>query len=220
VAWLDADVLLARNDWAREAARLLERYVVVQPFSHCVRLPRRATTCEPATLPFGPGEGELFYGIARGIHAHGRRSLGRYTDHGHTGFAWVARRSLLERHSLYDANLLGNGDTDIAHAMFGSTAYWGLQKLGEQARAHLRRWAEPFGADVRGSVGYVDGVLTHLWHGDQQHRLYDRPLDVLLEFDPERDLAIGPDGLYRWARASTELRAWSADYFGHRREDG
>ena len=220
VAWLDADVLFAREDWAAETARLLEDHVVVQPFSHCVRLSPGATACEPATLPFGPGEGELFYGVARGIHAHGRRSLDRYADHGHTGFAWAARRSLLDRHSLYDANLLGNGDTDIAHAMFGSTSYWGLRKLGERARAHLRRWAEPLAADVDRSVAYVDGVLTHLWHGDQQHRLYDRPLDVLLGFDPERDLEIGPDGLYRWGAASPELKAWSLDYFAQRREDG
>jgi hypothetical protein len=220
VAWLDADVLIARPDWAEETSRLLERHLVVQPFSHCVRLPEGAATCEPATLPVGSGEGELFYGIAWGVHAKGRRSLRRYGDHGHTGFAWAARRRLLERHTLYDANLLGNGDTDIAHAMFGSTRYWGLQKLGEQARAHLRRWAEPFASDVGRSVAYVDGVLTHLWHGSQQHRLYDRPLDVLHAFDPERDLVVGRDGLYRWADAASELRAWSRSYFADRREDG
>jgi hypothetical protein len=220
VAWLDADVLIGRFDWVEQTSRLLERHVVVQPFSHCVRLPEGATTCEPATLPFGPGEGELFYGIAWGVQAHGRRSLHHYGDHGHTGFAWAARRRLLERHTLYDANLLGNGDTDIAHAMFGSTSYWGLQKLGEPARAHLRRWAEPFAADVGRSVAYVDGVLTHLWHGSQEHRLYDRPLDVLRAFDPDRDLTVGPDGLYRWADAQSALRDWSRRYFADRREDG
>ena len=220
VAWLDADVLFARSDWAVETSRLLRDHVVVQPFSHCVRLPAGATSCEPATLPFGPGEGELFYGISWGVRANGRRSLRRYADHGHTGFAWAARRGLLERHGLYDANLLGNGDTDVAHATLGSTSYWGLRKLGEQARAHLRRWAGPFAADVGRSVAYVDGVLTHLWHGSQRDRLYDRPLDVLLTFDPERDLVVGSDGLYHWADASAELRAWSRDYFLARREDG
>jgi hypothetical protein len=203
VAWLDADVLFARSEWGEETSRLLRDHVVVQPFSHCVRLPAGATSCEPATLPFGPGEGELFHGIAWGVHAKGRRSLHRYADHG-----------------LYDVNLLGNGDTDIAHAMFGSASYWGLRKLGDRARAHLRRWAAPFGAEVRGSVAYSDGVLTHLWHGSQENRLYDRPLDVLLAFDPDRDLVVGSEGLYGWADASAELRAWSRVYFLARREDG
>jgi hypothetical protein len=221
VAWLDADVLFARTDWARETARLLASYVSVQPFSHSVRLPAQSLRCEPAMLPFGAGESELFYGIAWGVRAKGRVSLASYDQHGHTGFAWAARRSLLDEHGLYDANLLGNGDTDIAHAMFGSTDYWALQKLGVKAQAHLAQWARPFAAAVGGSVAHVDGVVSHLWHGETQHRLYDRPLDVLHGFDPERDLVTSADGLLRFTdEASPELRAWSHAYFAARREDG
>jgi hypothetical protein len=222
VAWLDADVLFSRRDWAHETGRLLERYVAVQPFSHSVRLPQHASSCEPAMLPFGSQEGQLFYGIAWGVQAKGRRSLASYDRHGHTGFAWAARRSVLEQHGLYEANLLGNGDSDIAHAMFGNSRYWALQKLGEHSRAHLRRWAEPFSAAVGGSVAHVDGVVSHLWHGETEHRLYDRPLDVLHALDPDRHLvADGPDGLLRFTdSAPPELRAWSTDYFSSRREDG
>ena len=221
VAWLDADVLFARPDWAKETARRLESYVAVQPFSHSVRLPLRSRRCEPAMLPFGAGEGQLFYGIAWGVRAKGPASLASYDQHGHTGFAWAARRSLLDKHGLYDANLLGNGDTDIAHAMFGSTDYWALKKLGDKAQAHLRRWAGPFAAAVGGSVAHIDGVVSHLWHGETQHRLYDRPLDILHGFDPERDLVTGSDGLLRFTdEAPPDLRAWSRAYFAARREDG
>ena len=221
VTWIDGDVLFARPDWAVETARLLEEYLIVQPFSHCVRLPGGQSSCEPAMLPAGPGEGELFHGMAWGMWAKGRRSLAHYSEHGHTGFAWAGRRDLLDRHGLYDANLLGNGDTDIAHAMFGSSEYWGLQKLGPIAQTHLRKWARPFAADVGGSVSHVDGVITHLWHGRAQDRLYDRHLGVLDTFDPDRDLGVDPStGLHRWAGASEELRAWSEGYFRGRREDG
>ena len=221
VAWLDADVLFARADWARETRRQLRDHVVVQPFSHCVRLPRGAERCEPATLPFGGGEGQLFYGIAWGVHAKGLDGLAHYTRHGHTGFAWAARRTLLETHGLYEANLLGNADTDIAHAMFGNSDYWGLAKLGDRGRAHVRRWAKPFAADVDGSVAFVDGVVTHLWHGSTEHRLYDRRLDVLHGFDPDRDLVRDESGLLAFsADAPAELRAWARDYFASRREDG
>jgi hypothetical protein len=221
VAWIDADVVFARSDWVQETSALLHDHVVVQPFSHCVRLERDQEWCEPAALPFGPGEGQLFYGIAWGVRAKGRASLARYDEHGHTGFAWAARRSLLEGHGLYDANLLGTGDTDIAHAMFGNRDYWGLRRLGAGARTHLERWATPFAAEVGGSVAYVDGVVTHLWHGNPQHRLYDRTLDVLLEFDPDRDLEVDSSTrLYRWAAASEHVQEWSRQYFTQRREEG
>jgi hypothetical protein len=221
VAWLDVDVLFARRDWAQETSALLREHVVVQPFSHCARLRRDEASCEPAMLPFGPGEEQLFYGIAWGVRAKGRSSLARYDEHGHTGFAWAARRSLLERHGLYDANLLGTGDTDIAHAMFGHREYWGLRRLGPRARAHLEGWAASFSAEVGRSVAHVDGVVSHLWHGSPHHRLYDRQLDVLLEFDPDRDLDVDPrTGLYRWGTASDALRDWSREYFAERREEG
>jgi hypothetical protein len=221
VAWLDADLLFARSDWARETARLLESYVAVQPFSHSVRLPPGAIDSEPATLPFGAGEGELFYGIAWGVRAKGRQTLQSYDEHGHTGFAWAARRGLLEEHGLYEANLLGNADTDIAHAMLGNTDYWGLRRLGDRAQLHLRGWAAPFSASVGRSVAHVDGVVTHLWHGETQHRLYDRPLEVLHAFDPERHLASDREGLLTFTdEAPAELRVWSREYFSVRREDG
>jgi hypothetical protein len=221
VLWVDADVTFARADWADETRRLLRDYAVVQPFSHCVRLPRGVESCEPATLPFGSGENQLFYGIAWGLRSKGRESLESYARHGHTGFAWAARRELLEKHGLYELNLLGNGDTDIAHAMFGSVDYWGLGKLGPHARAHLARWAEPFAASVGGSVTHVGGVVAHLWHGDTANRLYDRRLEVLHELDPERHVVRTADGLLALADdAPDAVRAWTRDYFASRREDG
>ena len=138
VAWLDCDVLFARRDWAARTAKLLETYVASSRSRTASAFLPGSNTCEPAMLPFGFGQNELFYGIAWGVSTNGRGSLANYRDHGHTGFAWAARRDLLSRHGLYDTNVLGNGDTDIAHAMFGNASYWGLQKLGERGRAHLR----------------------------------------------------------------------------------
>ena len=221
VVWIDADVLFARADWADQTRSLLRDYAVVQPFSHCVRLPRGVETCEPATLPFGSGENQVFYGIAWGMRSKGRATLDSYARHGHTGFAWAARRELLEAHGLYELNLLGNGDTDIAHAMFGSADYWGLAKHGPHARAHLARWAEPFAASVDGSVAHLDGVVTHLWHGDTSLRQYSLRLDVLHELDPERHVVRTADGLLALADDAPEtVRTWTREYFSTRREDG
>jgi hypothetical protein len=220
VAWLDADILIPNRGWATETAKLLNDYRVVQPFSHCVRLPPGRSTCDPGSLVFGDGENRLFYGLAFGVYARGHRSLSNHFQHGHPGYAWAARRWLLEKHGLFDGNLLGNGDTDIAQAMFGNFDYWSLRKLGPRVRAKLKRWAEGVAHDVQGSVSFVPGLLVHLWHGNLKDRLYHQALTVLSDFDPERDVMADPvTGLYEWAEASTELREWSRGYFAARNEE-
>jgi hypothetical protein len=220
VAWLDADILLQNPGWASQTAKLLNEYQMVQPFSHCVRLRPGQSTCDPGSLTFGDGENQLFYGVAFGVYAHGNRTLTNHFEHGHPGYAWAARRELLERHGLFDANLLGNGDTDIAQAMFGNFDYWSLKKLGPQVQTKLKQWAGAVASDVRGSVSFVPGLLVHLWHGNLKDRLYHQLLTVLHEFDPERDLMANPEtGLYEWTDASQELREWSRAYFAARRED-
>lgn len=220
VAWVDADVLFRTPDWARQTKRLLDDYQVVQPFSHCVRLRPGDVDCDPSALAFGDGEHQLFYGVAFGVYAHGYRSLTNHAEHGHPGYAWAARRELLQRHGLFDANLLGNGDTDIAQAMFGNFDYWSLRKLGPKVQAYLRRWAADFFADVQGSVTFVPGLLMHLWHGNLKDRLYHQVPTVLSDFDPERGMKAHPrTGLYEWVDATEELRAWSRRYFAERREE-
>jgi hypothetical protein len=220
VAWLDADVLFRNPDWARQTKRLLDDYQVVQPFSHCVRLRPGDMDCDPGALAFGDGEHQLFYGVAFGVYTHGYRSLTNHAEHGHPGYAWAARRELLQRHGLFDANLLGNGDTDIAQAMFGNVDYWSLRKLGPKVQAYLRRWATDFFSDVQGSVTFVPGLLMHLWHGNLKDRLYHQVPSVLSDFDPERGMKAHPrTGLYEWVDATEELRAWSRRYFAERREE-
>ncbi len=220
VVWIDCDVLLQNTQWVTETAALLEEHRVVQPFSHCVRLGPGETSCNPAMLPFGHREDELFYGLAFGVAAYGREALANFFHHGHTGFAWAIRRDVLAKHGLFEHNLLANGDTDVGHAMYGNGDYWSKKKLGPKVQAHLERWAEPFHEDVRSSVGFVGGALLHLWHGDVKDRLYDKSIAVMEGFDPDTDLSADPaTGLYGWAQANPELREWSRTYFGRRREE-
>ena len=220
VAWLDGDVLFANDQWAAETARLLEMYCVVQLFSHCARLPRGASSCEPAFLPFGPGENELFHGVAYGVATRGPAALEDFFLSGHTGYGWAARREVLEGHGLYDANPLGNGDMDIAQAMWGNRAYFAMDNRSAASKPHLERWASRFAAHVDGSVGYVDGLVLHLWHGDSSGRSYDDRLRSLSAFDPENDLEIDLDtGLYRWKHPAGDLRDFANRYFELRQEE-
>jgi hypothetical protein len=221
VVWLDADILFERDDWVARTAELLEEVVVVQPFSRSVRLLAGARSAPLDDLPIGSGDHEELHGMAWGVEAKGYGCLGRYLEHGHSGYAWAARRDVLARHGLYDANVLGNADLNMAHAMFGGARSLRTERLSPLARAHLARWADALHADVRGSVGHVEGRVLHLWHGHKEDRRYLDRLDLLAEhaFDPERDLAI-EGGAWRWASDKPALHAALRDYFARRSEDG
>ena len=159
--------------------------------------------------------------MAWGVERRGLGSLESYHQHGHTGYAWAARRDLLQRHGLYDANILGNGDLNIAQAFFAGCLYLRTDRLRPAASRHLMSWAERIFSSVRGSVASLPGVLYHLWHGDKRDRLYDRRLQVLVEhdYDPAVDIRLAPTGAYAWATDKPGLHAWCRDYFGLRRED-
>jgi hypothetical protein len=221
VVWLDADVLFERTDWVSATARLLEELVVVQPFTRSVRLRSGERHLEIDDLPLGSGEHELLHGLAFGVEAKGLGCLGRYLEHGHSGYAWAARRELIARHGLYDANVLGNGDLNIAHAMFGGARFLKTDRLSEKASRHLRAWANAFYADVTGSVGSIDGTVFHLWHGQKADRRYLDRLEILPahDYDPVSDLELTDRGVYRWASNKPELHRFCRDYFFNRNED-
>ena len=221
VCWLDADVLFQNNDWPQQTARLLEEYCVVQPFSLSVRLQPGETECSTEDLPLGSAEHEVLHSMAYGVAAKGPDCLSSYLEHGHSGYAWAARRSLLLKHGFYYANVLGNADLNIAQAMFGGARYLKTDRLSSQATAHLYTWSDAFYKSVRGSVAWVDGTLFHLWHGYKKDRLYHGRLRVLIEheFDPEVDLAVSAEGPLVWSSDKPELHQWCRRYFALRAED-
>lgn len=218
VAWLDCDVLFANPEWAVETSALLERCAVVQPFKWAIRLPR----WHGAYWGFGAS-----WKSFAAVYAKNLRLLlkGNFDRHGHTGFAWAARREVLERHGLYDACIAGSGDHMMAHAMCGDwTTRCITRIIGDNTRHldYFRRWAEPLYRDVRGRVGYVPGTLLHLWHGDIADRRYmDRNQDLVrFGFDPVTDLRVGESGCWEWTSAKPALHRWAVEYFGLRQEDG
>jgi hypothetical protein len=76
--------------------------------------------------------------------------------------------------------------------------------------------------DVRAKVGYVPGILLHLWHGDMDNRRYvlrNQEL-ALFEFDPASDIRLGPEGCWEWNSPKSELHIWAVNYYYQRKEDG
>jgi hypothetical protein len=232
VAWLDADVLLARDDWHDAAADLLENRAMVQLFDRFTDLPRDRDRPE-ANAKFGDG---FVFLHARGDHEqllYGRRywtdltpvadGTVRVARRASSGFAWAARRDVLGPHGLYDGCVAGSGDRAIACAALGRAVSAKQNFLRNDAqRRHYLAWAVPFGAAVDGRVSYVEGDLHHLWHGELRDRGWRERWDRMdrFGFDPTADIAIDGGGCWRWNSRKPEMHAYLADYFASRREDG
>jgi hypothetical protein len=234
VVWCDADVLFENPDWFKILKRELKKYAVVQPFSEALRLPRGARRAVKSAERF-----ESFGSVY--VKKPQLLLKGDFAAHGHTGFAWAARREVLAEHGLYDAMIAGSGDHVMAHAFAGDFSSRCIRRIMADNEPHIRhfvRWAEQIYPRVRGRVGFVPGRLLHLWHGETEHRRYvDRNRELAaFGFNPEKHLERDARGLWRWRTGKSGLRGsierltggsrqrqmqdWAIRYFESRREDG
>ncbi|MEJ2237507.1 MAG: hypothetical protein P8X82_04355 [Gemmatimonadales bacterium] len=223
VAWLDCDVLFERPDWAALTDESLKHHVLVQPFSEVFEMPmggdsrtsaydrKMAVHCGTA-IAKRLGEdlsGTSIFELGPSIRS--------------SGLAWAARREVLDTVGFYDSCILGGGDRALVAAAVGDfdspAQHW---QWNPRQVAHFREWAECFFTAVQGRIGFVEGPLIHLWHGDPEERRYrQRLLDLAaFDFDPFIDIAIGEGGCWRWNTPKEELRSYAARYFEERREDG
>jgi hypothetical protein len=221
VAWVDADILFAEANWAAETSRRLDDFPIVQPFDRVIRLPRGQTAYA--------GAGDAWPGFAAVYARHPNLMLGGdFARHGHTGFAWAARRDLLTRHGLYDGCISGSGDHMMAHAFCGDWSSPCIDRILGPAtsdsplRSHFVAWCRSLYKDVRARVGVTPGTILHLWHGDTENRRYVLRNQELanFNFDPATDLRIGRSGAWEWASDKPDLHRWAIDYYPSRREDG
>lgn len=208
IAWIDADVLFEKAEWPAEAARRLEEVPVVQLFEEVLQLDRDDQ----------PGESR--WSVAWG-HARDGARAGQFGQY-HPGFAWAARRELLEEHGLLDNHVLGGADSVMACAMFGWWRHPLLLRYHGALRQPLLAWGRAFWEDVRGRVGCVPGRIRHLWHGRRADRRYVERIGWLAEaqFDPARHLRRGANGLWEWDAGAEWLAGRVRRYFRDRREDG
>ena len=235
IAWLDCDLVFVEPAWAVDTSRLLDEHAVVQPFERAVRLPRdRVSLDEDEANRLTSNDLWRSYAAVHADDPAAHRE-GHFAAHGHTGFAWAARRELLDDPGLYDACLSGSGDHLMAHVFSGDVDGPCVRRtFSRVGRIHRRNppsawerhfldWAVRMRLAMRGGgMGCARGTVLHLWHGDPSLRQYsDRNRELgALDFDPALDLRLGSSGAWEWARERPELRDWAVQYFPRRNEDG
>jgi hypothetical protein len=216
VVWLDCDILFESSGWAKATSHLLDEFPLVQPFSEVIRLPIDHTWYQK--------EGEKWNSFAYIYQSKPQECLfGDFDRHGHSGFAWAARREILNV-GLYDACIIGSGDHVMSHAFVGDwdspCIYRVLGRKGNHLR-HFLDWSKRIYPLIRGKVGCLPGRIFHLWHGETVNRKYVSRNKKLYElgFDPYKDIKIGKNGLWEWNSPKEEMHKWMIDYFQERQED-
>lgn len=224
-AWIDCDVIFADDHWVSAAESALDRYAIIQPFSTMLELPKGGA---PQTTDRSALLSEMTSLAARlaneSVDDLLRRPATPLQKHNTAwGFAWAARRDVIEPHGLYDACVVGGGDRAMICGALGEHehAIEPLQ-MNERWARHYRAWAEPFFQSAGASIGHIDATAYHLWHGEFTNRKYRSRHEELSKFgfDPATDVAIDHTGCLRWSSDKPELHEWVRAYFEQRSEDG
>jgi hypothetical protein len=225
IAWLDADIIFHNKNWIEETSRLLERYVIVQPYSSVVRLPKDVydINVDIDTLPFGIIEGHRLHGIGYGISNFGYNALKYFLIQGHPGYAWAARRAVFDKYGFYDKIIaITAGDYAMASAFYGNhKKFIRLHFSSPKPITAYLRWVESIFKDIARSVYYTNGYIIHLWHGEHKDRSHGirQFTNKDLDFDPAIDIKIDKNGCWAWA-TDKPIRKWIKEYFGERKEEG
>lgn len=224
VAWLDCDIVMGAKDWDERARQVLDRSPLVHLFEYHHDLPPDGGPENISSWDRAPvgrsvaakaASGETIVRVVSALELPKERPS--------WGFAWAARRSLLDKHGIYDACIVGGGDAALWCAASGLFERV-MTSIGmeEPRRRHYLEWARPFHEDVGGHVGWLSGPLFHLWHGELAQRRYrERHQDMAeFDFDPASDIAISEEGCWRWNSNKPELHSYLEGYFRQRKEDG
>ena len=180
VFWIDADVKFSNPDWMISSVVELENNCkILQPFEYCIHLDRNQTEPDFETEKYHSLVNDPKYRhkkmwrsfcanyVTTNLSGHKN-----YDIHGHVGFAWGARRDVLEQVPLYDRALIGGADHIISHAAAGQIPHECIIKGFKDNIDEVETWMNDFHAVVGGQIGYVQGELYHYWHGDIEKRQY------------------------------------------------
>ena len=140
---------------------------------------------------------------------------------GHSGYAWAATRYALDTlGGLIDWSVCGANDHHMARAFIGDILASVHPKAPAPFKESLRIWGER-AETLKPKIGYVPGLIMHMWHGAKANRGYLNRWAILNDnhFDPALDLKRDAQGLYQLTGRNKKLIEDLMGYFRSRRED-
>jgi hypothetical protein len=215
IAWLDADIAFVRPDWVLATKEKLKQHSFVQMFSHVLDLGSHFE-------PLGVQEGFVYRYLTSKEKSRGGGHHIAAKSIGQTGYAWAARRDVLEAiGGLIETSILGSNDYFMAQALVGAVTPEMTRMPGSNYAASLMEWQRRCEKLTHRDLGYVNTTIFHYWHGRRRDRGYDNRWRILVEnqFDPLVDLKKNDDGLFEFTNRNVALRDAIRGYFRSRNED-
>jgi hypothetical protein len=222
-AWIDADFLFTRHDWALETVHQLQHYDFVQLFGSYADLSGNVYGIKDAPVRYNSG---FFFNYAQNGHQvseqfqnqaeYGTRGVGA------TGGAMAFTRPAFETvGGLLDRCILGHADWYMAYSLVGLEAPdIHTQNYHPDYKRYVNAWRER-AQDLKKNVGFVDGFATHYFHGSKTRRGYSTRDEILAahQFSPYTDLHPDYQGIYQLNPNKPDLRDNIRRYFISRFED-
>ncbi len=178
IFWIDTDVVFTNLNWMIDGVEQLKTRNLIQPFEYCVHLDKDETkpsfsleVLKSSNLP-NKQNSKVWRSFASNFVLTSLWKDENYNNHGHVGFAWGARRDVLDKVKLYDKALIGGADHIIAHAAAGQINHNCISNAFKDDIENVNIWSKRFYDVVQGKIGYVYGDLYHIWHGDLDKRQY------------------------------------------------
>ena len=223
VFWVDADIIFTNQNWMKEAVEKLQINSLVQLFEYCVHLDQgedspsfnMETAKSLASVPDkrNPAVWKSF--ASNWAQEKPEAKSENYDVHGHVGFAWGARRAVLDLCPLYDKALVGGADHIIAHAAVGQIPCSCITNSFTADIDAVNEWSKDFYQTVKGRLNYVSGDVYHIWHGDVAKREY---LKRIKEFTPMAKTITEKDENGLYTTNDPTAKVYVKDYLS-RRED-
>lgn len=186
VFWIDADIIFSNKSWMTDAVKELQKNNIIQLFKYAIHLNKDEDKPSFDINKFKKNCKDLkrrhpniWRSFASNIKKPELHSL-EYNIHGHVGFAWGAKLDILKKIFLYDKALIGGADHIMAHACIGQIPHKCITDVYKDNIDDINNWSNDFYNLMNGKLGYIKGVIYHIWHGDLEKREYYKRIK---EFD-------------------------------------
>lgn len=220
VAFLDTDIIFTNPEWVTKTVSALQIYDVVQMFSHIEYL-------GPNYVPINLTKEGYYYqyrelgGITGGITFKKDKRIPDSKIAPPGGATAWRREALNKVGGLIDWCIMGSSDFHMAAALLGGleTALQ-EEEFSDDYKSKCITW-ENRASYLNKNVGYVPGLVYHMWHGHPLTRKFIRHKTPLYKFDytPSTDLIRNTQGIYELDSRSPGLRNEIYEFFKSRNED-
>ena len=201
IAWLDSDIFIEDDDWAKKLSRDLDHYNVIEIGREHIYLNKE-------------GDVEREH-MTSGYAIHHKISTWKDFSKYHPGLGWASRRELFTQHGgLFKYGLSGGGDGVMAY-IFGKSRWLSMRKM--EMSNWMPDWKYNIFKDgcpsmiekvkeyrdkvipyVDGKVSYLDSRVIHKYHAPVARRNYMSRPHVLKGIDLHNDILEDSNGLFKW----------------------